>query len=528
MTAADSDNCAGKGCFDIYERSSGVTSLVSTGPSGGNGAEHIRFIGVSEDGTHAFFTTAEKLVNADQDALKQDIYERSGGATTLISTGPGDQNQFEACTPSSDPAAGGPCPIRISADGTHVFWFTHEPLVAGDTGYFDLYERSGGTTSLVSTGPVGGDGPYHVYGGELQISSDGSHAFFRTAEKLTPNDTDGLTDIYDRSGGTTALVAIGPSGGNGAFSATTKAASENGSRVFFETDERLVPEDTDTQYDVYERHAGATTLISTGPADDGSARGEYIGTSSDGAHVVFKTRDALVAGDTDNCVAGGCYDLYDTSVAYPTPQAATQVNVSLVPTFLQCGTGANPANGQHSPPLSQRACLPAKPGSNVALFGPQSVGNAQLTVVPGNPDTTADEADVAIALNLTDIQNLSGGGDYNPNPTGTDLTMTARLRLTDLANCSPSGCSGPYQRTAATSADNDFPVAIDCVSTPDPSVGSSCVLNTSIDAVQPGAIVENRQTVTQIFRLRLNDSGVDTVRGTADDRIFSTQGFYIP
>jgi len=119
-------------------------------------------------------------------------------------------------------------------------------------------------------------------------------------------------------------------------------------------------------------------------------------------------------------------------------------------------------------------------------------------------------------------------GDYNPNASGPDLTLTARLRLTDTANCSGSTCSGPYQRTAATTTDLDFPVPVDCASTSDPGIGASCVLNSSVDAVQPGAIVEARQTVAQVFRLRLNDSGVDAVRGTTDDRIFSTQGFYVP
>jgi hypothetical protein len=519
MTAGDSDNCSGKGCLDIYERFGGTTSLVSTGPAGGNGAQDATFAGVSADGTRVFWTTKEVLVSGDLDALN-DIYERSGGTTTLVSTGPTDQHAYSA-----------DAPIEISGDGNHVFWFTHEPLVPEDTGYYDVYERSFGTTKLVSTGPVGGNGPYHVYPGELQISKDGTHAFFQTSEKLTANDTDSTRDIYDRSGGTTALVSTGPSSATGG-SPFIKGASDDGSRVFFETGEKLVPTDTDTQTDIYERFNGTTTLISTGPADDGTATGSYVAASADGAHVVFKTRDALVAGDTDACpdpsLGPGCYDFYDVSVAYQTPQSATQLSVSLVPTFLQCGTGSNPANGQHSPPLAQRACLPAKPGSNVAIFGPQAIGTGVLTVAPGNPDTSADEADVSIAANLTDIQNKTGGGDYNPNPSGPDLTLSARLRLTDTANCSGSTCSGPYQRNAATTTDLDFPVAVDCSATPDPSVGSTCAVTTSADAVQPGAIGETRQTVAQAFRLRLNDSGVNTIRGDSDDRIFSTQGIYVP
>jgi Tol biopolymer transport system component len=515
LAPEDSDNCSGKGCFDIYERFGGAISLVSTGPSGGNAAQDATLDAVSDDGSRVFFETKDPLVAGDPDSLK-DIYERSSGATTLISTGPADSNQYAPCTMTTLPPGGGPCPVRISADGAHVFFFTHESLVPGDTGYLDLYERFGGTTSLVSTGPTGGNGPVHVDNFDV-ISKDGTRIFFSTSEALVSSDTDNSTDIYERSGGATNLVAANPS-------AVLKGASEDGSRVFGYTGA-----------DVVEYHAGTTTLISTGPSDTGGGDAQFMVASPDGAHVVFRSTAGFVPEDTD-CVGltydqmetGVCSDLYDVSIAYQTPQAATQLSVSLVPTFLQCGTGANPANGQHSPPLGTRACLPPKPGSNVAIFGPQAVGTSVLTVVPGDPATITDEADVSITANLTDVQNKTGGGDYNPNASGPDLTLTARLRLTDLANCSPSGCTGPYQRTAATTTDLDFPVAVDCSSTADPSAGSTCALTTSADAAQPGAIVEARQTVAQAFRMRLNDSGVNGVRGDSDDRIFSTQGIYVP
>ena len=407
--------------------------------------------------------------------------------------------------------------MAVSADGLRVFFFTHESMVPGDSGYLDIYERSFGSTKLVSTGPAGGDGPYHVEGGLLEISKYGSHVFFQTNEQLTSDPGGG---VYVRAGGTTAR-AFGPTSGS------LLAVSEDGSRVFFSTTNKLVPTDTDTLADIYERAGGRYTLISTGPSDDGNAAGEFIDASADGTHVVFQTRDALVAEDTDDCVAAGCYDFYDSSIAYETPQNASPLKVSLVPAYLQCGTGANPTDGQHSPPLGQPACLPPRTGSNVAHFGPQAVGTGELTLVEGNQSTTTDEADVTIQANLTDI-GATGGGDYNPSPTGPDLTLTARLRITDLSNCSGSTCAGPYARTAATSTDLDFAVAVDCSSTPDPSVGATCALNSSADAVQPGVIKEGQQMSAQAFRLRLNDSGANGVRGDSDDRIFSTQGVYVP
>ena len=56
-------------------------------------------------------------------------------------------------------------------------------------------------------------------------------------------DTDMFVDVYERSGGQTTLVSTGPFGGNGASPATFAGASVDGSRVFFVTDERLVSAD---------------------------------------------------------------------------------------------------------------------------------------------------------------------------------------------------------------------------------------------------------------------------------------------
>jgi hypothetical protein len=41
-------------------------------------------------------------------------------------------------------------------------------------------------------------------------------------------------------------------------------------------------------------------------------------------------------------------------------------------------------------------------------------------------------------------------------------------------------------------------------------------------------VKENLRTILQAFRVRVNDSGADDVRGNADDRIFATQGVYVP
>ncbi len=102
----------------------------------------------------------------------------------------------------------------------------------GDS-WWDIYERAAGTTTLGS----GGDqfAPFLALKG---ISADGTRAFFSTTESLAASDTDTWSDIYERSGGTTTLVSGGTAG---VPSANTDASfggvSQDGSRVFFTTAE---------------------------------------------------------------------------------------------------------------------------------------------------------------------------------------------------------------------------------------------------------------------------------------------------
>src|SRR5438132_634841 len=84
------------------------------------------------------------------------------------------------------------------------------------------------------------------------------------------------------------------------------------------------------------------------------------------------------------------------------------------------------------------------------------------------------------------------------------------------------------QAFPATATEYDFKVPIDCSSTVDPSIGSTCSANTTANALVPGLIQEQRQTVVQAFRVRIDDSGANGVRGDSDDRIFMTQGVFVP
>ena len=213
-------------------------------------------LAVSRDGARAFFTTHARLTSGDGDAAL-DLYQASGGAVTLVSAGPG------ALAVNQDVVDD----VRISANGSRVVFATAERLSVADTdSAVDLYERAGGVTTLVSAAPGRGNGPndacvrFQGCAG-LAVSSDGTRVVFETADSLTPADTDTAVDVYERSGGVVRLVS---EGGNGGAPAFLDAASADGARVIFSTAERLVPADTDSAMDMYERAGSTTTLVSRG------------------------------------------------------------------------------------------------------------------------------------------------------------------------------------------------------------------------------------------------------------------------
>ena len=240
--------------LDLYERSGGTTTLVSQGQINGNGAFGAFFNGASSDGSKVFFTTNERLASSDTDS-SQDIYERSGGTTTQVTQGEVNGNgAFEANFGRR----------ASSSDGSKVFFAHPRAIGAADTdSSYDIYERSGGTTTQVtqgqgSTATVPSTSPSLAARATVRKSS--SHN-----EQLVSGDTDGVEDVYERSGGTTTQVS------QGALGTSFVAASSDGSKVFIYTPEQLAATDTDPRYDIYERSGGTTTQVTQGQINGNGA-----------------------------------------------------------------------------------------------------------------------------------------------------------------------------------------------------------------------------------------------------------------
>ena len=278
LVSADTDSSQ-----DLYERSGGTTTRVSAGKVNGNGAFAASFVGASDNGSRVFFETAEPLAVGDSDS-SIDVFQRSGGATTRVSAGQINGNGAAEAD------------FRDASDnGSRVFFRTAERLVAADTDSSqDLYERAGATTTLVSAGQINGNGAFDAFGPGCR-SQDGSRLFFSTAERLVSADTDTRVDVYERSGGTTTLISAGQINGNGAFDADLLRGFRGRLDASSSATERATGRRRHRhRRDVYERAGATTTLISAGQieATAPSTPSSAAALSADGSRVFFATRRA--------------------------------------------------------------------------------------------------------------------------------------------------------------------------------------------------------------------------------------------
>ena len=327
---------------DVFLRENGITTRVSTG----NGQWDAELRGQSADASVLVIGTGERLTVDDTDDW-YDLYVRAGGTTTKLSPGNGEHNVSRWL--------GG-----VSLDGRTVVFTTPEQLTPDDTDQrSDAYRVSDGTIARVSTGPLGGndngfavgeDPDSGVHRGHVQhVSDDGRRVVFWTWERLTAADTNDVPDTYvwspsgiewvpglpggasadgstvvtgshsrltaddldDRSdlfvtrdGVTRKLTGDAPvdtpcwSIGS-EYCAGFRAISEDGSRIFFETEEQLVAADTDDDHDVYQWAGGAITLLTPSRVAGADEDATFVDGALDGSIVYVESEEPLTADDTN-------------------------------------------------------------------------------------------------------------------------------------------------------------------------------------------------------------------------------------
>jgi hypothetical protein len=480
MVPTDTDQFVDIYMRDLDGAGANTTTLVSRGDAScsgsecGNGAIEAIFVsgGIAAGGEKVFFRTVEDLSPQDEDAAI-DIYMRNvdAGTTTPISRG--------AASCAGSGCGNGSVEVSFkgtSTDGTTVFFTSKEELVAGENdGLTDIYARdvAGGTTTLVSstgTCPEGLDCSA-VYGG---AAADGSHVFFETNDRISGADTDSRQDVYDWSGGTPALASTEPDGGNDTSNATYAGNSADGGAVFFHTDERMdLAADGDEVRDVYRRAAGVTTLISTGPSDDGPLAATFKWASPDGSSdaVVFVTSEALTGDDGDSS-----QDVYVRDGT--TTTRLSQGDPSCAAT--ECGDGSVDAEFVRA----------SADGSHVFFVTDESLVKDEEPLVKGDSDTSADVyRRLAGATTLISTGPLNGNGPYGADlhgvsQDGARAFFVTKERLT--AEDDFAGEQDVYSRSTAgtllVSVEND----------PDLQLGPAPPTLGGTSPASPGASTEPR------------------------------------
>jgi TolB protein len=201
------------------------------------------------------------------------------------------------------------------------------------------------------------------------------------------------------------------------------------------------------------------------------------------------------------------------AAGYPRPKGAAYAYFALVPAFRPCTA----PDRTHGAPLSFPSCAsPAQASTELTVGTPdangraaKSTGSALFATQPGNAGTSADEADVLLQVNVTDVRVRADLTDYSGQ-----LTARPVLRITDRDNTPHPGGPGP-----GTVVDTPFPFAVPCAATSDTTIGSTCAINTTADAVMAGAVRERQRTIWELDRFEVRDAGGAT---------FLSQGLFIP
>ncbi len=375
----------------LYLHRGGQTTQVASGPN--------TFAGLSEDGRRVFYTATTAGEPTPATLFACDLQEgpcAGPGAHAPVQIGP--SSIF----------------VHVSAGGTRAFFTSETSLTGGeeneagekaeaakrnlyawdveseathfiaqlDPSDFDSFD---GNVSIALDAWIHAINPGSTSGrnrSPTASSPDGGAFVFQSHAQLTTYDNEGHGEIYryapsSEAGERLTCVSCDPSGGPASGDAlltnsrgvhdTTVIANvtDDGEEVFFQSPDRLLPEDANDVQDVYEwrakgadaceRGGGCLALISSGQGEEDS----YLyAMSADGDDVFFRTRERLVGQDVpgspsiyDARVDGGIPDL---PAAAPCQGDACQGN-GAPPPALPAPTTRAGNNGNAEEPVSRCA-----------------------------------------------------------------------------------------------------------------------------------------------------------------------------
>ncbi len=303
---------------DIYEyrtdsEGPGVlTDLTTADPAG---ACIYGVSAVSEDGSYVYFVAGGKLTKTAEEG-KPNLYvlhDPNGekAELKLIATlDPADEMVWQGNEIGEYSGGIEDRRIAITPDGSHFLFQSRKSLTGYDNRIATfhpgagrceepnaeseipceeifLYDASTSVLSCVSCNSSGSRplGESYVNGAHNKLyyprylSDDGNRVFFNSNDSLVPQDTNGHQDVYEwerRGIGSCPLSGAGLgcifliSTGTGAFDSTFAEASPDGSDVFFTTRQQLVPQDQDEDVNLYDARENGASELISPPVCSGT------------------------------------------------------------------------------------------------------------------------------------------------------------------------------------------------------------------------------------------------------------------
>jgi hypothetical protein len=429
------------------------------------------------------------------------------------------------------PAAATPVfltPVNISDAGQDGF----EGVVAVDsTGITHFaWTRSDGTNTRIQyrSRDAGGG----AFGAVQTISDPGQNA---SDPDIAVDPSNNVLLTWSRSDGTNIRIqsAFKPAGGSFAAPLTISDAGFDATKPEADFD------DAGKALLIWQRFDG-TNLRVQGTVRTAGAGGTFANetTLSEGGQDAFNPKaDAGPAVDANGVAVWTRSDGAKLRVqsarrrdvtGFPRPKGATPSRVSLVPSFNSCAA----PNRIHGPALAFASCNPPVRSSAVLTvgspdsngFGANSQGSVVVKAIVGNASTEADEADVGLTVSITDVRNHPSGTDYAGR-----LGVVANLQVTDNAN-------SDERPEPATGQTTPFEFSVQCATTVDSTIGGSCSLSTTYDALIPGAVSERQRAVWELGQVQVRDAGPNGTGyaacpptcGDGDETVFMRQGVFVP
>jgi hypothetical protein len=415
--------------------------------------------------------------------------------------------------------------VNVSDAGQDAF----DPAVAVDSSgnSLMLWARSDGTNARIQAKLRAPDG---TWGPTTTISQLGRDAFEPRVAFDSSGNALAVWTQYDGNTGRTH-AAFRPAGGS--FGGDQTISPGGGTAVA----PQISIDSTGKAVAVWYRFEGATDRIQAAVRPPGGSFGGAV-TLSDPSVEAFEPK--VAAGPNADANAAVVWTGADATnlrvqasrrrdvVGYPRPKGATPTRVSLVPAYNVCSS----PNRTHGPALAFGSCNPPVRSSSPLTVGtPDANGAAansnssvRFIVLIGNPSTTADEADVSLVANVSDVRNHPALTDYTGR-----VMVSVSLRVTDNQNAAE-------QPDPGTGQDFPFEFALQCAATADTTRGSDCNLTTTTDALIPAAVTESKRSIWGMGQVIVKDAGPNGTGlascpptcGDGDETVFLRQGVFVP